>query len=105
MPEGLVEFLRLATRRRQEAEEAVVAAVFGDVALHVDVVANLHGVFLPATAGQSCRAAAFERPLHGLTLPVFRIEVNPHMRVEPLYFRDLTLDVGPLNGLVIGVRM
>src|SRR6185503_12854520 len=92
-----VELFGNAARRSQEAEQAVRREILRVMATHIDLVARLHGVLCPAPAGESRRAAAFERPQDVLTGLVLHRDVDPDMRVQPVNFLHDARKIRPLS--------
>src|SRR6266567_6019106 len=81
-----VEFFGRAAGCRQEAEKTVVASVFGRMTFHIDLVADLDGVFLPSAPGERGRASAFYSPHNHLALGVLGFQIDPNVRIQPLHF-------------------
>src|SRR5882724_11867872 len=80
-----VEFFGRAAGCGEEAEKTVVASVFGGMTFHIDLVADLDGVFLPSAPGERGRAATFQRPHNRLALGVLGFQIYPDVRIQPLH--------------------
>jgi len=90
-----------AVGERNLAKINVIAAAFDAVANQGDLVPNLHGIFIPALAGQSVRTVRFGNPFFYFPRFVRNIEMDQRMGVGPLEFGHRPFHAGGGRNVVI----